>query len=253
MSDTTTSTTASFEISFPAENAGADQDGECCEVVLDGVPRRLRFHDYEDIFAVPGLYEQLFYRELHCQSPTVVTRLLAGCLEADGEAAGDLRVLDLGAGNGMVGEELAGIGVRMLVGADILTGAAAATLRDRPGLYEEYVVADFTQLPEPTVEQLRERRFNCLTTVAALGYGDIPPEAFAQAYDLIEPGGWIAISLKDAFLDEGSSGFARLIGRGIERGALEVRAREPYQHRLSAAGQPLEYVALIARKRGDLT
>jgi hypothetical protein len=244
---------AAFAISFPSDNLGADQDGECCEVVLDGVPRRLRFHDYAEIFSVPGLYEQLFYEELRCQSPSVVVGMLGDCLRSEGEDPSRLRALDLGAGNGMVGEQLAELGASYLLGADILEEAAAATERDRPDLYDEYLVADFTDLEPATVERLRSLELNCLTTVAALGFGDIPPLAFARAFDLLEPGSWIAISLKDAFLDEEApSGFAELIGRGLETDAIEERGRKTYQHRLSASGQPLHYVSLVGRKRGEL-
>jgi SAM-dependent methyltransferase len=244
---------AAFAISFPSDNLGADQDGECCEVLLDGMPRRLRFHDYAEIFSIPGLYEQLFYEELRCQSPTVVVGMLGECVSSAGEDPSRLRALDLGAGNGMVGEQLAELGATCLIGADILEEAATATERDRPDLYDDYLVADFTALDTETSEHLRSLELNCLTTVAALGFGDIPPLAFASAFDLIEPGGWIAISLKDEFLDaEGASGFANLIGRGIEKGAIEEQGRRTYRHRLSASGQPLDYVALVGRKRGDL-
>ncbi len=48
-----------------------------------------------------------------------------------------LRVLDLGAGNGVVGEELKKRGVSRLVGVDIITEAQAATERDRPGVIND--------------------------------------------------------------------------------------------------------------------
>jgi hypothetical protein len=44
-----------FDIRFPDSNETADQDEEFCEVVLDGEVRRIRFHDYDEIFDVPGL------------------------------------------------------------------------------------------------------------------------------------------------------------------------------------------------------
>jgi glycine betaine/choline ABC-type transport system substrate-binding protein len=45
---------------------------------------------------------------------------------------GRLRVLDIGAGNGMVGSELMGSGAQMYVGIDIIEETRTATERDQP-------------------------------------------------------------------------------------------------------------------------
>jgi predicted TPR repeat methyltransferase len=237
-----------FDIRFPDSNETADQDEEFCEVVLDGEVRRIRFHDYDEIFDVPGLYEQLFSDELRCTSPEVVVDLLAESVPLEG-----LRVLDLGAGNGMVGERLAKLGVGELVGVDIIPEAATATDRDRPGVYDDYVVGDMTDLPRDDHRRLEDRNFTCLTSVAALGFGDVPPEAFTAAYELVQDEGFVAFCIKEDFLgaDESeASGFARLMRGLIEQGELEVIGEQRYDHRNSAVGDPLSYVALVARKQG---
>ena len=36
-------------------------------------------------------------------------------------------------------------------------------------------------------------------TVAALGFGDIPPQAFQGAFDLLEPGGLVGFNLNERF------------------------------------------------------
>jgi len=53
-------------------------------VRLAGQRRQIRFHDYAEIYAWRGLYEQLFYDELKCDSPRTVCGLLAEQLEAEG-------------------------------------------------------------------------------------------------------------------------------------------------------------------------
>jgi predicted TPR repeat methyltransferase len=170
-----------------------------------------------------------------------------------GRDAGTLRVLEVGAGNGMVGEELDELGVPTIVGVDIIEEAAMAAERDRPGIYDDYLVLDLTAIPPDTHEQLRGRGFNCLVTVAALGFGDIPPDAFANAYNLIAPGGLVVFNIKEDFLTDGDgSGFSRLIREGFASGALALRAERRYRHRLSIAGEPLHYVAMVAEKRADL-
>lgn len=238
-----------YEITFPQANDGAQQDSEVCDVVIDGSSRRIRFHDYDEIYEVPGLYEHLFYDVLDCRSPKVVCDLLAEQLEAGGFDPARQVVLDLGAGNGMVGECLAEMGCGTIVGADILPEAAMAAERDRPGVYTEYLVADLTAPTESDRATLAHYEFGVMTTVAALGFGDIPPAAFEEAYSHLHSGGWLAFCIKEDFLEDAEpSGFNTMLREMLASGELETFAERRYQHRLSAAGEPLHYVALIARK-----
>jgi predicted TPR repeat methyltransferase len=240
-----------YDLRLP--DACLDQDEEWCELFVDGQRRRIRFHDYSEIYSIPGLYERLFYELLECDSPRAVTALLGKALRAHGRDATALRVLEVGAGNGMVGEELDELGVSAIVGVDIIEEAALAAERDRPGIYDDYLVVDLTAIPADTHEQLRARRFNCLVTVAALGFGDIPTDAFTSAYNLVEPGGLVAFNIKEDFLTDGDgSGFARLIKQALADGSLQLLADRRYRHRLSVAREPLHYVALVAEKRADL-
>jgi predicted TPR repeat methyltransferase len=240
----------SYEITFP-QNGALDQDEEWCVVRENGTTRKVRFHDYGEIYELPGLYEQLFYEHLKCSSPTTVAGLLERELGRAGIDPDALGVLDVGAGNGMVGEQLAEIGVDTIVGVDLIPEAAAAAERDRPGIYDDYLTLDLTALDDETRRDLESRELNGLTCVAALGFGDIPPAALAAAYDVLVPGGWLAFSIKEDFLEEsGGSGFARLIRELVERGMVEIRAQRRYRHRLSASGEPVHYIAVVATKRG---
>jgi predicted TPR repeat methyltransferase len=241
-----------FDIAFPQVNEGVEQDAECCDVTIDGEQRRIRFHDYDEIYEVPGLYEHLFYDVLDCRSPKIVCGLLREQLEAGGFDPAEQVVLDLGAGNGMVGECLAEMGCGTIVGADILPEAAMAAERDRPGVYTDYVVADLTD-PSPADRAKLERyEFGVMTTVAALGFGDIPPAAFEEAYGHLRSGGWLAFCIKEDFLEDAEpSGFNTLLRDKLASGELETFAERRYRHRLSATGEPLHYVALIARKTSD--
>ncbi len=239
------------ELKLPQEEVG--QDSEWCEVVIDGERRRVRFHDYDEVFNVPGLYEELFYERLECCSPSYITRLLEDVVNESGDNSSDFRVLDVGAGNGMVGDELRDVGVENVVGVDIIPEAREATKRDRPGVYDEYRVVDLTDLSEGAEKDLRKFDFNCLTTVAALGFGDIPALAFAKALDLINTPGWVAFNLKEDFLHErDESGFSRLIRQLNRDEYLQTHCYRRYRHRLSIAGEPLYYVAVVAQKLRNL-
>ena len=88
-----------------------------------------------------------------------------------------------------------------------------------------------------------------MVSVAALGFGDIPCRAFAEAFNLVLDDGWIAFNIKEEFLQPGeSTGFSRLIEHMTNEGAIDMKAGMTYQHRLSTAGEPLDYRIFIARK-----
>jgi hypothetical protein len=247
--------TQRFELYLPPVHAGGtlDQDEEWCEIALDGERRRIRLHDYAAIFSVPGLYEQLFCETLECDSPEVVGQLLGAELIAADVDPGTLKALDFGAGNGMVGEQLAAVGIESLVGLDLLPEARDAALRDRPGLYEDYYAADVTALDPDDRRELEAHGCNAMTCVAALGFGDIPPIAFAEAFNLVDSPGWIAFNLRDRFIeDDDPAGFGAFIERMLDEDVLEEQARVKYTHRVSVAGEPLQYNAIVACKRADV-
>lgn len=239
------------EIALPPKDR-LEQDDEWCVAHVDGEWRQVRFHDYDRIFEVEGLYECIFYDVLRCASPAFVRGELERELAGAGLRASDLRVLDLGAGNGIMGQELVDLGVASVVGADIIPEARDAAMRDRPDVYDGYHVVDMSDLADDERRQLADERFTALTCVAALGFGDIPPEAFAGAFNLVGDGGWIAFNIKDEFLNGEGSGFSRLIHRAIEEGTLDVRSNERYRHRDATNGDPIHYHAIVAVKRGDL-
>lgn len=243
-----------LEVRLPANAQGLCQDEEYCVVVRDGQERQIRFHDYHEIYRIPGLYEHLFYRTLRCASHDAVSSLLVQEVDKTDLAPSDLVVLELGAGNGLVGEALSRRGVESIVGVDILEEAAEAAQRDRPNLYEKYYVEDFCDLDSDTRSELEAADFNCMVCVAALGFGDIPPPAFAQAYNLVADGGWIAFNIKQDFVQEDdSTGFARLIREIVDDGTFDLGVARSYCHRLSVDGEPLTYVAMVGRKRAAIS
>src|SRR5690625_1587338 len=136
-----------------------------------GKDRKMRFHDYNEIYQVPGLYEQLFYDRLKCTSPSKVASILRAAVDQKSSYNfTELRILDLGAGNGMMGEELKKQGVSRFVGVDIIPEAYEATVRDRPGLYDAYYIEDFCNLDKEKREEISSWQLDCMVSVAALGF-----------------------------------------------------------------------------------
>lgn len=250
---TETAAQSSLELALPAPGDALEQDEEWVVVKTARGWRKIRLHDYGDVYAVPGLYERWVYDIFQCASPKKIRELLARALRDAGADAESLRVLDLGAGNGCVAEELRAIGVESFLGVDICDEAAEAAERDRPGLYEAYVVGDFVNLTDDKRRTIERFDPNCLTCVAALGFGDIPPDVFAEAYNAIATDGWVAFTIKNDFLNpKDKSGFSTLIRRMLAEGALELISRESYVHRVSTDGADLIYEAFVGRKRADV-
>jgi len=222
-------------------------------VRIDGKWQQIRFHDYDKLFSIPGLYEKVLYELLGCDSPRVVRRLLQEELASKNADPKKLRVFDLGAGNGMVAEELRDLGACFAVGVDIIKEAAEAAERDRPGIYDHYEVVDLTNLGESDRKKLESYRCNLLACVAALGFGDIPPLAFAEAFNVLDDGAWVAFNIKDCFLEgDDRSDFGGMLKRMMDDGVLTVHRKKRYAHRRATNGDKLDYVAIIGSKGRDI-
>lgn len=242
-------------IQFPALEANAQAQDEAYFYLLKGEEKqRIRFHDYSEIYKKQGLYEQLFYDRLKCQSPAKVASILNASVAQSNTNLSELRVLDLGAGNGMMGAELKKYGCARLVGVDIISEACDAAERDHPGVYDAYYVRDLSEMHETEREEIASWSLDCLTTVAALGFGDIPPKVFIEAFNLIQESGWVAFNIKETFLNSSdNSGFSRLMRELIFSEYLDLYHLERYRHRLSIEGRPLYYFAIAGRKNANIS
>lgn len=241
-------------IQFPqAESTHLEQNEAFFYLQNSGGQRKIRFHDYEEIYQIPGLYEQVFYDRLKCVSPTKVTSILEPAVRQSRDNFSELRVLDLGAGNGMMGAELKKHGVSRLIGVDIIPEAYDAALRDRPGTYDAYYVEDFSDLNSERTEEIASWQCDCMVTVAALGFGDIPGKAFLAAFNIIKTEAWVAFNIKETFFDRrDESGFSTMIRELIFSKYIDVHHIERYRHRLSIDGKPLYYFAIAGRKILDV-
>jgi len=205
--------------------------------------RRVDFHDYATIYGVRGLYEAVFYDQLEMCSADEVVGLYAAALKGLGRPGARERVLDIGAGNGIGGEVLRReIGAEVVVGLDLEPVARDAAQRDRPGVYDEYVIADLASSPS-TLEALGAHGFSALVAVSAIGEGHIPLDVLATTIQrLLPPGGLFAFAVFDgllpAFHDEL---FARV--------DAERLGERSYDHRRQVDGTSVPATAVVARLR----
>jgi hypothetical protein len=229
---------------------GRDQTEESLVLrYADGTTDSFRLHEYDRLYAVPGLYEEVVQRRLQSASATILAQRLVACAARAGTPAEELAVFDLGAGNGVSGEELRAHGVGgTLVASDASPAARDAARRDRPGLYAEYLVGDTDDLPQ-VPELIRDHGLNALVTAGALGLGHISAESFHRLWSAFPAGAWFSVSLHEDLAEPGASDFGDyLAGFEARADGGEILVREPFRHRLTMAGEPITYVALVARK-----
>lgn len=244
-----------YRIRLPAkESIHLPSDVVSFQLDEDAGVVELKLHDYGEIYKRPGLYEQLFYDRLKCASPEKVCEVLVKVLNTERIEMSSLRVLDLGAGNGMVGERLSAAGVSRVVGVDIDPEAQVACERDRPGIYDAYYVEDLCKPSLALDTEMQEWRIDCMTCVAALGFGDIPIEAFKNAFNYVKHDGWVIFNIKETFLHESdTSGFSRLIKKLLLLDTLEIHHMERYCHRISVDGAPLHYFVIAGKKQSAIS
>lgn len=246
-------TETNYEVRLPTEVDDLTPYNEYFILVQDGREQKIRVHDYDTVYKIPGLYERVVSDMLGCVSQEVVPDLLVEAVAEAGHSPADLVVLDFGAGVGLVGAALARRGVRDIIGLDIVPEAEEAARRDYPGVYHAYYVEDICRLSPETRTELTRKSPNCLVCVSAMDIAHISPDVFRCAFNLIADGGWVAFNLKANFLQEtDSSGFFKLISGSIENGTLQVNKEHTYCHRVLVDGTPMEYLALVGQKRNDI-
>lgn len=235
------------EVKIP-KNSSLDQNEEYFTLKDE----KIKFHDYERIYQTPGLYEEVFHQQLKCQSPQVIKEILYKNIRLSDTSPQALRVLDFGAGNGLVAEALSAEGPELIVGVDVIDEARQAALRDRPEVYESYFVIDLATAEERIMKKLKAYDFNAMVSVAALGFGHIPPQSFINAFNLVKSGGWIAFNLRDKFLTESDESGFRQTMNWLTNDYIKFIDEKTYIHRLSVSGDPIHYTALVGQKVADI-
>ncbi|UJA18808.1 class I SAM-dependent methyltransferase [Thermoleophilia bacterium SCSIO 60948] len=218
--------------------------------------RRVGFHDYDAIYSTPGLYERVFGRELGMRSTAEVVRLYGERLNSAGIDPAGERVVDFGAGNGIGGEALRALGVGAIVGIDIEPAARTAAERDRPGVYDEYVVADLGDWSDSDFADLTAHvRPTALLALSAVGIGHVPAPVMRRAIGVLGAGGHYGFALAPRLLPGSDdpvgaeSGYPELVEE-LER-STDLLARSEYVHRRRADGSPDRAVAFLGRVRAD--
>ncbi len=209
-----------------------------------GVRRTTGLHDYAALYAVPGLYEAVYVEHLDSGSPALLAAALGEVLPPAARPA--RRVLDAGAGTGLVGEHLAAAGFSPVWALDLEPASAAAVLRDRPGCHRGARALDLLDLDDADRDWLAEVAPDVVTVSGAVGFGHLPAAAFAVLADLLPPAGLLAVTVAPdlAGSPELADHAAVLLGPSFAE-----RARREGVHRRTGAGERLAVHALVLERR----
>jgi predicted TPR repeat methyltransferase len=239
----------SAEFPYPPGVAGSFKDVRLLgpptvdgEYVALGDQDIVHLHDYARIYAVPGLYEHVVQELLQCRSPQAAADGFLRTVARLGLEAGSMTVLDVGAGTGLVGELLRCGGVGRMVGVDALPVGRTACRRDRPGVYDGYVVGDLASGDSELCTALHEYAFEGLVSAGAFGGTHAPPVALVNALALLPAGAPVVLTIDERWI-EGSDrdGFGLAVERLVDRGDLKVIERTRFRHRITTTGEPVLY------------
>jgi hypothetical protein len=225
-------------------------DGEYVALRTDGSGEEIvHLHDYERIYRVPGLYEHIVQDLLECRSPQTAIDGLARALAESGIDPAEIVLLDLGAGTGIVGELAGGLGVRTLIGVDALDAARTACLRDRAGVYHDYLVGELASPSVGLLARLRDHRPTALISAGAFGGTHAPPAALLSALALLPTDAPVVFTIDERWMQsDGPGGFRTQVAQLLSSGQLRLLERSRFQHRLSTAGDPIHYELVVAAK-----
>jgi len=207
----------------------------------------VHLHDYERLYGVPGLYEHIVQELLACRSPQVATDALADALTELALEPSEVVLLDLGAGTGIVGELASAIGIATIVGLDALDAARTACLRDRPGIYRDYLVGDLAAPPAELLTILERHRPTALISAGALGGTHASGAALVNALALLRTANPVVFTIDERWTrTDAPGGFRTLVARLLASGQLRLLRRSRFQHRISTSGNPIYYELIVA-------
>jgi SAM-dependent methyltransferase len=217
-------------------------DGECVALSDHEI---IHLHDYARIYAVPGLYEHVVQEQLQCSSPQVAAEGFLRAVARLRLDASSITVLDVGAGTGLVGELLLRGGVGRVVGVDSLPAARMACMRDRQGVYTDYLVGDLASRDSELSAALRKHRLGGLVSAGAFGGTHAPPAALVNALAVLAPRAPVALTIDEQWMDTSDpDGFGCEIDRLVDQGDLDVAERTRFRHRITTGGEPIFYELL---------
>ena len=83
-----------LQVAYPGKECMVEQNEEYFDLLTEEGRERILIHEYDRVYDVPGLYEEVVYNKLQCDSPQVITDLLKASMQDHDDMKEPLRVLD---------------------------------------------------------------------------------------------------------------------------------------------------------------
>jgi len=137
-----------------------------------------------------GDYDQDLDDNYGYVAPKVTARALARVLD-DKKA----RILDAGAGTGLVGQSLAELGFRNLDALDFSVDMLAEA--EKKGVYGNLM---HVNLNEPL--KIKDNEYDAVICVGTFTYGHVQPKALDELIRITRPGGYLCFTVRDGAYEE---------------------------------------------------
>ena len=162
----------------------------------------------------------------------------AACALARFVQPSDVRVLDIGCGTGLAGEELARLGFVRMDGTDI--SPQMLDVASAKAVYERLFAGDVLEgLDCP------DAAYDALITVGT--FGPVGPQGFRECLRVLRPGGIACISINEIFVDE--QDFHGEMDRLVKSGVAELCERDRHPH-LTEGGHEA-YISVLRKTAGS--
>lgn len=143
---------------------------ETVVILQNGKEIQLNLHDYQELYSIKGLYEDIFINRLCYSSHEKLANYISSAVVNK-----DRKILEVGSGNGLFGNLLKKRGFLRIHGVDFSPSAQLSAERDYPNTYNKYSCLDIRNNCKNEITDV-----DLITCNASLGFEDIPVISFVD-------------------------------------------------------------------------
>jgi ubiquinone/menaquinone biosynthesis C-methylase UbiE len=167
-------------------------------------------------------------QNLKWQAPQLCVDLLVKHLKQKNKTLSVLRVLDVGAGTGLVGLELSRLGIKQIDALDLSTHMLDQAKSKQ--VYQNIFVENAHDM-----QQIQPNQYDALICVGSLNFGHIEPSAFEQFIKVVKQDGLVAFTTREDYFQQLSKSHQENLSKISQWREIEVlvqsNAVSDMQHR----------------------
>lgn len=155
----------------------------------------------------------------------------------------DIKILDVGAGTGAVGEMLKARGFTNVDALDI--SQEMLNLAAKRGLYKNFICAPLT---DTRMEMIDTAEYDVVLCAGVIVYGQVKPGAIEECARFVKPGGLFIFSIRCDSYDPIDYGFSSTCQKLEETGKWRLALKEKRELHSNPVEERLRYCYLITYK-----